>query len=387
MALIALVYHKSPGSTIELAKLLFFIVIPVFVIGPIAGAYVDRWNRKYTMIVSDILRGVLVLLIPFSIIFLKQTVFIYPLVFIIFSVTRFFLPSKMAIIPSIVSPDQLLVANSLSDTTRMIATVIGLGFAGILVKWVGVIGSFYIDSVSFFISALLTAAIVVKEAKPKFKNGLLVAEEAIKNAMKRSIFADIKAGFEYLIKLEKIRFVVSILFLLMSGIGAIFCVIIVFIQNSFGTITSDIGLLGMFLGIGLFAGTVFYGRVMQNFTKSKVIFTNLAIIGASIVAFTVFVKEFQSFLFASILSFTIGFFVGPIIVLCNTLVQEALPEDARGRVFSSVEAIMHLGFLVFMLLTSFLAEFIGNAWILIIIGGIFSLFGIGGIILKLKAKN
>ena len=64
MALIALVYQKSPGSTIELAKLALFIIIPVFIIGPIAGAYVDRWNRKHIMIVSDLLRGLLVLFIP-----------------------------------------------------------------------------------------------------------------------------------------------------------------------------------------------------------------------------------------------------------------------------------------------------------------------------------
>ena len=69
LALIALVYKKAPGSTIQLAKLLFFIVIPVFAIGPIAGVYVDRWDRKRVMIVSDILRGILVLSIPFFILF------------------------------------------------------------------------------------------------------------------------------------------------------------------------------------------------------------------------------------------------------------------------------------------------------------------------------
>ena len=99
MALVALVYKKSPGSAVELAKLLFFIIIPVFIIGPIAGVYVDRWDRKRVMIIADVWRGLLVLLIPFFILHFANFTPVHILVFLIFSLTRFFLPCKMAIIP------------------------------------------------------------------------------------------------------------------------------------------------------------------------------------------------------------------------------------------------------------------------------------------------
>jgi len=387
MALIALVYQKSPGSTVELAKLILFIIIPVFVIGPIAGTYVDRWNRKHIMVISDLLRGFLVLLIPACIIYSKQNYPIYLLVFLIFSITRFFLPSKMAIIPSIVPKNELLVANSLSDTTRMIATVVSLGLAGLLVKRIGVIGSFYIDAVTFFISALFLSTITLRHTGPRLREKILVAEEAIKDAIKKSIFKDIKDGFKYFFKLKNMRFVTSIFFLLMSGLGAISCVIIVFVQNSFGTATGELGFLGMFLVVGLFIGAVSYGRLGQKFSKSKVIFTSLAISGLGVIAFTILVKTFQSFTAASILSFIIGLFASPIVVSGNTLVHEALPEDARGRVFSSLEAVIHLGFLIFMLLASFAAEFIDRMWILIFIGGIFATFGLSGIVLKTRERS
>ena len=386
MALIALVYQKSPGSTIELAKLILFIIVPVFVIGPIAGAYVDRWNRKHIMIVSDLLRGLLVLLIPLFIIFLNSNLPIYFLAFIIFSITRFFLPSKMAIIPSIVSRDELLVANSLSDTTRMVATVVSLGFAGILVKWAGVIGSFYIDSFTFFISALLLSTISLQKAGPRLKEEFLVAEKAIKDAIKSSIFRDIKEGVSYFVKLKNMRFVASIFFILMSGIGAIFCVIIVFVQESFGTVTSDLGLLAMFGGIGLFMGALVYGRFGQKFPKSKVIFTSLIASGIGIIVFTVLLGNSPSFAAASILSFIIGVFTSPIVVSSNTLVHEALPEDARGRVFSSLEIIAHLGFLICMLGSSMLAELVGRMWILILVGAIFAICGIVGVFLNLRKR-
>ena len=64
MALIGLVYVQAPGSTLQLAKILSFTILPVFLIGPEAGVYVDRWNRRQTMFICDFLRASLVLLIP-----------------------------------------------------------------------------------------------------------------------------------------------------------------------------------------------------------------------------------------------------------------------------------------------------------------------------------
>ena len=84
MALIGLIYIRTPGSTIELAKLLSFTILPVFIIGPIAGIYVDRWNRRATMIACDIIRGLLVLMIPLIIKYSTSMAPIYIIVFIIF---------------------------------------------------------------------------------------------------------------------------------------------------------------------------------------------------------------------------------------------------------------------------------------------------------------
>jgi len=387
MALIALIHQKAPGSTVELANLMFVMILPVFMIGPIAGVYVDRWNRKHIMIISDILRGLLVLLIPVCIVSFKSILPIYLIIIMTFSVTRFFLSSKMAIIPSIVPREDLLIANSLSDTTRMIAAIISLGLAGILVKCLGVLGSFYVDSATFFISALFLSSMSLESAGSKIKEKFVIAEKAIKDAIKSSIFKDIKNGFRYFIELKDIRFVGFVFFLLMSGLGAIFCVIIVFIQDAFKSATADLGLLGMFLGIGLFTGVILYGRFGQKLAKSRVVFTNLALSGVMIIAFTISIRAFHSLGIAAALSVVMGLFIGPIIVSSNTLVHEALPEKARGRVFSSLEVIMHLGFLVFMFTASFLAESIDRMWILVFVGGIFSLLGVGGGLLNRKLRS
>src|SRR5262245_20011945 len=68
MALVGLIALKNtgnPASPVELAKLLSFTIIPVFIVGPIAGVYVDRWDRRTTLFVCDFMRGLIVLCIAF----------------------------------------------------------------------------------------------------------------------------------------------------------------------------------------------------------------------------------------------------------------------------------------------------------------------------------
>ncbi len=378
MALIGLVYARTPGSTFELAKLISFTVLPVFLIGPIAGIYVDRWNRKWTMITCDLLRGASVLLIPLAVIYFRGMIPIYIIVFLVFSVTRFFLPSKLSIIPNIVSKDKLLLANSLISTTMMIATILSFGFGGILVSMLGVRGSFYIDSISYFLSAATITFIFVKEKISQRD----VSHERLNRTALSSILEDIKEGIRYLRSHRDVRLVANILFLLMSGAGAVYVIIIVFIQEALGSATRDLGLLVMFLGLGLFLGSLFYGRLGQRFSKRRVMFFTLSITGALVIMFTIFVKLTSSFFLAGVISLLLGIFISPMIVSSNTLMHEVIPDALRGRIFSSLEIIIHIAFLASMLLSSLLGEFIDRYFLIISVGIIFTFAGIFGCLSK-----
>jgi len=373
MALIGLIYIRTPGSTIELAKLLSFTILPVFIIGPIAGIYVDRWNRRATMIACDIIRGLLVLLIPLIIKYSTSMVPIYIVVFIIFSVTRFFVPSKLSIIPDIVHKDKLLLANSLSSTTMMIATIVSFGFSGIIVAVFGPQAGFFIDSASYFISAILVFFVVVK-LKENIESG--EASAKLVGISRRTIVGDIKEGIGYLKGHKDIRMVANTMFLIMAGVGSIYIVIIVFIQKALQSSTKHLGLLVMFLGVGLFLGSIIYGKFGSKFSKRKVINFGLLTTGLTIVLFTVCLKFMPSFFIASLLSIVLGTFSAPIIVSSNTLLHEVIHDEMRGRIFSSLEIVMHVGFLLFMFLASIAAEKIGGEWVLITTGILFSTIGL-----------
>lgn len=371
MALIGLVYSRTPGSTIELAKILSFTILPVFLIGPIAGIYVDRWNRKYTMVFCDLLRGLLVFFIPLIIAYSKSMPPVYILVFVVFSITRFFLPSKMAIIPDIVRKDRLLLANSMTSTTMMIATIVGFGLGGILVAWLGPQGGFYVDSATYFISAAMMSFVTLK-----FKNKIdsVTAREKLR-IIKKTILGDIKEGLAHLRGNKDIRMVANTMFLIMAGVGSIYIIIIVFVQQTLGSSTEHLGLLAMFLGAGLFLGSMVYGRFGARIPKKKIINSGLSVAGFIIVIFAIVLRIWPYFSIAAFLSLILGLCASPIVVSSNTLLHEVMPNEMRGRIFSSLEIIMHLGFLVFMLLTSLAAEMLGNLFILIAIGSVFSIIG------------
>ena len=381
MALIAFVYGRAPGSTMQIAKILSFTIIPVFLIGPIAGVYVDRWDRRRTMCVCDIMRALLVFTIPFFLFYAKNITPIYIVVFVVFSIGRFFVPAKLAIIPDLVEKKDLLLANSLVNTTGMIAAVLGFGASGIVVEWLGAKSGFYLDSLSFLISGTMIFFIAkkVKEAV-SFKK----VSKNIVEVINKSVFQEIKEGIMYFIRKKDIRFTAGIMFVLWSALGAVYVVLIVFVQKTLHSATKDLGLLIMFLGIGLFIGSIVYGKFGQRISHYKAIFASLVLSGFMLIFFALAINQFHSFPGAAGLAVIFGILVSPIMIASNTIIHNASTNEMMGKIFSSLEIVMHLGFILFMFISSLLAERLSHLSILIFVGCVFSLLGMINLIYHRK---
>ncbi len=211
------------------------------------------------------------------------------------------------------------------------------------------------------------------------RDDLIITRDALQNSFRRSFFSEVREGLKHLTGHNNMRFIMKTYFLLMAGIGAISCVIIVFVQDAFGTATRDLGFLGVFLVSGLFLGTVLYGRLGQGLPKKKMINLSFVAGGILIAIFTITVERYPNLFIAGLLSGLLGIVIGPIMVSMNTLTHETIPEEVRGRIFSSLEAVIHLGFLVFMFVAAYAAKFIDRFWILIAAGVIFSVCGLAGL--------
>ncbi len=385
MALIAFVYSRSPGSALEIAKILSFTIIPVFLIGPIAGVYVDRWDRRRTMYACDFLRSALVLTIPLFLFYSKNLSPVYAVIFLIFCIGRFFVPAKLAIIPDIVDKKDLLIANSLVNTTGMIASVLGFGISGCIIEWVGAKSGFYLNSLSFLISGTFIFLIAKKNVRMNItKVGKEIVEVFKQSVTEKAVIQEIREGIVYCAKNKEIRFVASIMFVLWSALGAVYTVIIAFVQKTLHSATKDLGLLAMFVGIGLFVGSLLYGKFGSRFSQYKTIFSSLIVSGCMLIIFALVLWRYPYLLVAEFLAFALGLSIAPIMIASNTVVHNASKVDMMGKVFSSLEIVMHLAFLVFMFASSIIAEHVSCGIILVGVGIIFGIVGAGSLIYNRK---
>lgn len=381
MALIGLVYAQAPGSPVQLAKILSFTILPVFLIGPVAGVYVDRWEKRRTMFVCDFLRASLVFFIPLLLFLNRPLIFVYILIFIIFCVGRFFIPAKLSIVPDLVKKEDLLIANSLINTTAMIAAVLGFGIGGLLVEWLGAKGGFCFNAVGFFISGTLIFSI--KRSKAAHLRIRELSREIVE-VIRKSVIQEIKEGIIYFIKQKNVRLTGLIMFFLGGGLGAIYVVMIIFVQEALQSVTRDLGFIIMFLGAGLFMGSLLYGRFGNRVSHFKAIFFSLILTGLMLAVFVVVLDRYPYFLPAAGLAVILGMVASPIVISCTTLVHNSSHDQMMGRVFTSLEVLLHLGFFLFMFLSSYLAKWILPNIILIVVACSFIILGVFNLIFQRK---
>lgn len=348
MALVGLVAKNAPGSVTQLATIMAFTIIPVFVVQPFAGVFVDRWDRRTTLFICDLARGTLVLLIPLVLMPHQLMQGIYAVVFFVFCFSRFYVPAKMSIIPDLIGAEDLLKANSLVTTTGMIASVLGFGVGAVMIEQWGARQGFFLDAGTFFLSALLLFQLRSASRKTAKYPSMVGLSQ---------IGRDMKEGYDYLIQHKDMRFVLQTLFMLLAAAGAVYVVIIAFIQEAFGSVTKDIGILTPCLGAGLFVGSLIYGKWGKAWDWKHVIYTCLFVGGIMLLVFTQVVTRTATLMPAMGLAFLLGLVIGPIFVAANTLTHLFCHDHMRGKVFSALEIVIHLAFLVAMLLSAWCADF------------------------------
>lgn len=383
MALVGLMTALHPGSVMEMSKLFSFAIIPAFIIGPIAGVYIDRWDRRTTLFISYFIQSVLILLVAFYLIRLPSMWPMYAGVFVISSLSRFYIPAKMSFIPEIVHQDDLHVANSLSTITAMIAGGLGVLLGSWIVEHTGFFAGFCWDTACYFLSAALVFSITAFHYRFPNKKTFIDGTKKMLQTQK-SVWHEIIDGIRYIRSQKEISFIVWTMFILLAAVGAVYVVIIVFIQQAFHSVTKDLGFLAVSLTLGLFLGSLAYGKWGKKIASYKIIFWSLISGGAVVILFSCVVQATHDRFLALLLSFILGVVVGPVMVAPNTVINKLCAMEMSGKVFAAMEFVVYLAFLLAMMTSSFLSEHIDRLWILVGVGGIFMLVGVVGLI-KYKA--
>ena len=378
IVLIGYVYKRWPGSTFQLAKLFSVTVLPSFIISPIAGVFVDRWDRKKVMVISDLMRAILVLLVPIFILKMDNIIPLYAALFFIFSAACFFLPARFAMIPTLVAKEEILAANSASSIIWVLSGIAGFSLGGIIAEWIGLKVSLYANAAVYGLSAtsflVLFYSIKAKNPPPK-------------PIEKDTFLKDLLVGLKMLVVDRNARLVAGLFFTLASLVGLIYVVGVVFVQETLKSMTKYVGFFGFFLFIGILAGSYGYGRMGRSISRIKSVAMSLALMGCSILAFS-FGLRFTGFIAPSAAAmFFLGFFISPVYIAANTVIHESIEQRFGGRIFSSLGIVMNTGFLIFMLISSRLAENIDKLVILAFCGFAFIAVGIGSLFISSSSSS
>ena len=160
MGFIELFRSHGYDVQVETAKFSFAVSLPGLVLGPVAMVYLDRWQRRRVMMISDVLRAGLAVLIAAWLLPLvtgpegqRGLLWVYLLVGVIGCIATFYLPARAALVPNLIATDQLIRANTLFTTSLAIATVGGAALGGFIAERAGVTWAILLSGGSFVVSS------------------------------------------------------------------------------------------------------------------------------------------------------------------------------------------------------------------------------------------
>ena len=339
---INLITFKWHGTPLQVTNVLIAYIIPITIVGPLAGVFIDRWNVKRTMIASDLIRAVLIL----GLVFVTRLEHIYVVFMAVSTVSSFFGPAQSVTLRTLVPMNGLMAANALMSQAFYTMRILAPAAAGLLVYALGENSCFYLDTVSFIFSAAMLSTIAVMR---------VVSAKAATEKSVGSLMKDYTAGSRFILTHPAISFVMISMMTAMFVMSCFSPLISVYVRDQLHAGTRSFGIISAMIGVGLIAGTQLVNAVAKGFSKKHV-----ALSGLFGLAFATFVLAlFQRAWMAGLSMFGIGFAIAFIIVPTQTLMQQETPHDMLGRVSSSFMAVFSLSQLLGLVLSGSLADWIG----------------------------
>jgi DHA3 family macrolide efflux protein-like MFS transporter len=322
-------------------------MLPIAVLGIMAGVFVDRWPLKPTMVSSDTVRAGLVLLLIFA----TQIWHYYAILAAISVVSSFFGPAQGVAIRSAVPLHGLRSANALMQQVMFGMRIVGPAVAAFMVASFGANSCYILDSTSFVGSALLIFSVpFVKEGAPK----PAVTEHHSASALGK-IWLDMKQGFNFILHHAALLFVILAMAAGMFVLGCFGPLIAVYVRDSLGASTRVFGIASAMIGLGMLVGINGLNTFGKKLGNTLLVYSGLGGIAVGLVILTLLPHVWSTMLGNLI----VGFSVAGIIVPSQTLFQQATPPELMGRVGSTFMSIIFGAQISGLILSGILSQHLG----------------------------
>ena len=320
-------------SPLAMSGVAFATVLPALTIGPIAGVFVDRWDKRATMLRMDAIRTVLVLL-PLLMAFIVtlpvivQThvaniillTSIYVVVIFVNVCSQFFSPSRLTIIGDIVPKEQRTRAVSLGNASFNLALILGPAIATPLYFAYGIQWAILIDSLSFVVSFLAIYAVRVS----------IEAEKSENTVERKRFLGEFIEGLQFF-KGNRVLVVLvvgGILFQL--GAGPSDALYVLFAIHNLHTPSNLLGLFEANYGVGVILGLLFAAFFARHVGEVRLFWLSFLCWGS----FMVVLGRSTNYLLGFALFFLLGFANAGINVVVGPLMLSVTPRKFMGRVQS-----------------------------------------------------
>ncbi|MER7706987.1 MFS transporter [Kitasatospora sp. NPDC097605] len=357
----------------------------VMFVGPLAGVFVDRWDKRATMLGTEVLRGLLVAALT-AVSFVPAEDLpagvwlglVYATVLVLNAASQFFTPARFSVIAELVTDEaDRARAAGLAQATGQTAWIIGPPLAAPLLFTVGLQWALLFNALSYLVSYLAIRGADLTPVVPA------APKPPAKAAERPGLFQDFTAGLRFF---GRNRFLVALLLLTVIGqlgTGALSTLNVFFVTRNLHASAEVYGYLGMAMGIGGIAGALAAGRVVQWIGARRTTWIGLMASGALLVLYS----RQTGFPAALTLLFV---FIVPITML-NTamapLLLAATPQEFRGRVVAVFYPVTRLAAMLTAVLSGWLAgsglrDFSGSAAGLRF-GPIDTIFAVSGLLIVL----
>lgn len=342
-AVLSYVSFKLHGTAAQVTFISVAFLIPFAFFGPVAGVFVDRWNLKRTMIVSDLLRASLM----FSLVFIPNLYGIYAILLALSLVSTFFIPAQSVTLRTLVPMNGLLSANALMQQAMQLVRILTPAIAGALVGWVGAEVCYYIDTFSFLFSALMITPLVIRRET--------ATAAAPGKTSVSSVVSELGAGARFIFTHASISFVILSI---TAGMFAISCfgpLVAVYVRDNLKANELVFGIVNSLTGVGMIICTMLIGKFAKSRAKTQMVIEGLLAIGLSVVVMV----AFGSIAMASVGMFGVGVGAALIMIPSQTLIQAETPVEMVGRVSSSVWSLLSVAQVVGLVFSGSLAVRLG----------------------------
>jgi Na+/melibiose symporter-like transporter len=374
--LIGLVYrvYVLTGSTVASALTMASSFLPQVLLGAVAGVFADRWDRRRTMIVADVLlaAGLMPLLLVRGAgqVWLVFVVLIWEGV-----VAQFFSPAEQAMLPTLVPDDALLAANAAGGQVQNLARLAGSALGGVIAAAGGITAVTLADAGSFIVSAALIALVRAPGRAAAGRESATPAGRRV--AAVRDELAD---GLGRAVRHRVVRALTIFILVTAIGEGIMSTLFAPFVRHILHGSSQAYGVVAAVQAIGGILGGLLVVSIAHHVSPARLLSWGAVAFGAVDLGIFLYPLGYVAVWPAAVGMVVVGVPGALTLAGALTLFQRNTEDGYRGRVFGALNAVEGVAILAGTIVAGFLAQVVGIIPVLAFQGGGYVVAGLAMLI-------